>query len=136
MLVCICALKASAQDVLHLMINNKSVGQASTDMASPLTYQVSKSKYKNVRSIVLDDVQQSPVAVYKRSIEIVGDNDKQLFTTNESVTKAGRFIITKPAILKLLSKQNVLKVFLQQNPRNNMMGMPSRRNLLAELHMK
>ena len=101
MLVCICALKAPAQDVLHLMINNKSVGQASTDMASPLTYQVSKSKYKNVRSIVLDDVQQSPVAVYKRSIEIVGDNDKQLFTTNESVTKAGRFIITKPAILKL-----------------------------------
>jgi hypothetical protein len=131
----LCSFEASAQDVLHLMINNKSIGEITTT-STPTVLQAQRSKYKNAKRVEFEYRQSQPVAVYKRSIEVTDDQGKSIYIVNESATKPGYYLISSASILSKMLKENVIKVYLMQNPRNNRMSLPSRRSLLVELHIK
>lgn len=134
--IVVSAMTLQAQDVLHLSINNKSIGEAPVNSETPMVLQVSKAKYRNIKSLILEYRQTQPVAAYKKSIEITDDKESVLYTGEELSSKPGKFAIVSASSLKKLAKQNILKVYILLNPRNDRMGMPSRRNLVAELHMK
>ena len=125
----------SAQDVLHLTLNNRSIGQLTTT-ETPTILETQRSKYKNIKKLVLDFRQKMAVSAYKRTLDITDEKENSIYSINESTSKPGTYIISSQSILKKMGKENVLKVFLLQNPRDNRMMMPSRRNLLVEVHMK
>lgn len=135
-LICVSAFSSNAQDILSLTINNRAVGHTTVNPDSPIVLQVNRSKYKNIKNIILDYKQTIPVEAYKRSIELVDEQEHVIFTSEELPGRPGRFVLHANPILKKLLQSKMLKLFLLSNPRNAMMGMPSRRNLLAELHMK
>ena len=130
--------KAIAQehDVVNVLINNKSVGKLSVNSSTPIAIEAKRSKYKTVKKVALDFNQFESAAAYKKSLEITDGSEKPIYSIEESATKPGYYILTSSSILKKMLKENTLKVFLLQNPRNNRMAMPSRRSLLVELHMK
>ena len=135
MIFCIYSFHASAQDVMHLTINSRSIGEI-TIGPTPAIVEAVRSKYKNAKKVELEYRQSMPVAAYKRTLEITDTDEKQICTINESATKPGYYTINSSTTLKKLLKEKVIKVFLLQNPRNERMAMPSRRSLLIEVHMK
>ena len=94
---------------------------------------VQKSKYKNVSSLTLVYREVNISKVYKRSIDITDDSDKLLYHAMESKLKPGWFSI-RIVSLRSISSKKTIKVYLLEDPANDMMALPSRRKLLADLH--
>jgi hypothetical protein len=95
---------------------------------------VKKSKYKNVSSITLVYKERNMEKIYKRSIDITNDSDKLLYHTRESKLKPGWFSMSIPMLRSIRAKEKTIKVYLLEDPANDMMALPSRRKLLAVLH--
>lgn len=133
-MLCLSFFSASAQDVVRLSLNNKFIGEVTTG-STPAVLEVPRARYKNIKKLDLEFKQGEPVAAYKRLLEISDNQQTQICLLNES-DKAGHYVITSLPVLKKLLKENDLKVYLLQNPKDNRMSMPSRRTLLVELHIK
>ena len=123
------------KNVITLLIGGKKVGERIvTD--SPAIITVNKLKYKKVTDITLI-IKQSPANnIYKRTLQVTDENESVLFEVNESRLKHNWYAIKVAAIKQKLTDQKIIKVFLAENPANNMMKMLSRRTLLAALYFK
>ena len=123
-----------AQDV-SLIINGKKIGER-TITDSPSVIDVKKSRYKNITTATVIIKQSTRNNVFKRIIEITDANETILYTINESSSKPGWYKINLTSMRVKLLKQEVIKVYLAENPANDMMKVRSSRKLLAELHLK
>ena len=129
-------LMVNGQDILRLVVNNKNIGEVKLDNVTPLVLQANKAKYKKSKSAFLIYKQQQPVAVYRKSMEITDEKDNLILNIEESSTTPGRFSISSSMVIKKIFAHPSIKLYLMLSPKNEMMAMPSRRNLLVELHMK
>jgi len=129
-------LNAFAQkDVLRLVINGEEISKKS-ETGTPEIIAVDKVKYKKTSYIILI-LKRFPVnTVYKRSLQITDTNENPLQEISEQKSKVGWFKISLIKIRPLLLKQEIIKVFLLENPANDMMKLPSRKKLLTELHFR
>lgn len=127
---------SSAQSYIKLTLNNKLVGKAVVPDQAPITFEVPINKYKNIKSLIVEYILKEPMDVYKKNIEIAGDNDVMIAGTNEESLKPLRLAVSSNSLLKKIYHQKTLKLYIILNPRNPMMSMPSRKNLLAEVHFK
>ncbi len=120
------------QATMSVVINGKKSHESTNDSAEVIN--VRKSKYKNVSSLTLVYRQQNMSKVYKRSIEITNESGKPLYHTKESKLKPGWFPMNIVTLRNISLKEKTIKVYLLEDPANDMMALPSRRKLLAELH--
>jgi hypothetical protein len=120
---------------LTVYINNKKL--ATTKISEdPAVISVSRSKYKKASRVTIILDKNSVNTVYKRTLEITGENENLLYQLTDLRSKAGVFKINLVPIKKKLTRQKVLKVYMAEDPANDMMKLPSKRNLLAEIHLK
>ncbi|MGI8580992.1 MAG: hypothetical protein ACR2KX_02285 [Chitinophagaceae bacterium] len=123
------------KDVIQILISGKKIGEAPIT-ESPSSISVNKMKYKKISDLTLIIKQSGVNKVYKRTLQITDENENQLFTINEQRSKVGLYKINLTKMREQLLKQNMLKVFLAEDPANEMMNLPSKRKLLAELHLR
>ena len=123
------------KDVIQLLISGKKMGEAPIT-ESPSIISANKMKYKKISDLTLIIKQGGVNKVYKRTLQITDENENQLFAINEQRSKVGLYKINLTKMRQQLLKQNMLKVFLAEDPANEMMKLPSKRKLLAELHLR
>lgn len=120
-----------AQDIVSISINGKKIGE-SVVTETPAIINVNKAKFKNLKSLTVMVKQAEPNAVYKRTLQVTDENESVIYQVNES--KHGLYKINLTAFRSTILKQKIIKVFLAENPANNMMRILSKRTLLAEIH--
>ena len=123
------------KDVVTLIINGKKVGEQNIT-ESPTAISVNKMKYKKISDLTVIIKQSTVNKVYKRTLQITDENESMLFSVNEQRSKVGLYKINLTKIRHQLLQQDIIKVYLAEDPANDMMKLPSRRNLLAELHLR
>lgn len=123
------------KNFVTLLIDGKKMGdRVITD--SPAIITANKLKYRKASEVILI-LKQIPVNnIYKKTIQITDENESVLLEANEVRSKPGWYKINIPAIKQKLLNQKIIKVFLAENPANDMMKMLSKRTLLAEVHFK
>ena len=127
-----CAIKAQN---LTVYLNNKKAATISVG-EDPVVTNIKVKKYRNTSRLVLALDKQSMKSVYKRTLQVTDENENLLYQLTDSRSNAGVFKINLASLRKKLAGQKVLKVFLAEDPANDMMKLPSKRNYLAELHLK
>lgn len=121
------------QDQVRVVINGRKVGETKIG-DDPLNINISKLKYKDVGKVTLFVNQPSLKGAYKRTLEITDDNEINLLSVDESPSKASCYKINLTPVRSKLLLLSVIKVFIAESPANDMMRLPSRRKLLAQLH--
>lgn len=121
-----------AQDKLNIFVNNKNAASITVG-TEPVTISLKKlysSKTKDI-SVNYQKIAESP---YKQSLEITDLDEKQNTLIPLSGTKKENIyaVLKKYKFFKCYN----VKIFLLQNPANDMMLMPSRRTYLGELTIK
>lgn len=129
------AVNVFSQDVISVIINGKKIGET-TISDQPAVIEIKKIKYKNLPAVTLIIKQALRNDAFKRSIEITDENESKLYTVYESSSKQGWYKIKLAAIRSNLLKENLIKVFLDEDPANSMMRIRSSRKLLAVIHLK
>lgn len=122
-------------DVVSVIINGKKVGQQAIS-ENPSAINVNKAKYKKISALLVMVKQSTVNNIYKRTLQITDENEGLLFSVNEQKTKTGFFKINLAKTRQQLLGQHVIKVYLAEDPANDMMKMPSKRQLLAALHFR
>ena len=123
------------KDIVTLVINGKKVGEQNIT-ESPSAISVNKMKYKKISDLTVIIKQSTVNKVYKRTLQITDENESMLFSVNEQRSKVGLYKINLTKVRRQLLQQDIIKVYLAEDPANDMMKLPSRRNLLAELHLR
>ncbi len=123
------------KDVVTLIIKGKKVGEQNIS-ESPSAISVNKMKYKKISDLTVIIKQSTVNKVYKRTLQITDENESMLFSVNEQRSKVGLYKINLTKIRHQLLQQDIIKVYLAEDPANDMMKLPSKRNLLAELHLR
>ncbi|MEO7292887.1 MAG: hypothetical protein ABIW34_07280 [Ginsengibacter sp.] len=122
-------------DIVRLMIGTKVIGETIiTDNAEPVS--VNKLKYKKVSDLTVVIKQNTINKIYKRTLQITDENESLLFSVDEQKTKVGLYKINLTKVRKQLLQQDIIRVFLAEDPANSMMRIPSKRKLLTELHLR
>ena len=117
---------------LSAIINGKKTGEKIiTETPAKLTVQ--RVKYKNVHSLTLV-LNHTASSVYKRSVEFTNESGTPVYLIHESKSKLGFFIINLSQARHIISNERLLKLYLLEDPSNDLMALPSRRNLLIEIH--
>jgi len=136
LLALIFSVKLFAQnDVVTLIINGKKVGER-TVTENPSIISVNKTKYKKIFDLTVIIKHATVNKIYKRTLQITDENESLLFSVNEQKAKAGLFKINITKTRQQLLQQVIIKVYLAEDPANGMMKIPSKRQLLAELHFR
>lgn len=136
LLALIFSVKLFAQnDVVTLIINGKKVGER-TVTETPSAIKVNKAKYKKISDLKVIVEQATVNKIYKRTLQVTDENESLLFSVNEQKAKVGLFKINLTKTRQQLLKQDIIKVYLAEDPANDMMKIPSKRELLAELHFR
>ena len=120
--------------VVSVLINGKKIGERVIKENADII-QVQKLKFKNVTLLTVVYQQVNMSKVYKRSLEITNQDDSSLYHVQESKLKPGWFRINIPIARKIFLKEKKIKVYLLEDPANDLMALPSRRKLLVELKM-
>jgi hypothetical protein len=125
----------SQQDEISVLLNNKIIGKTfiKEDSLNVITIKKSDSK-ESTLTIILN--LNAPNKVYKRNIELTDGNEIELSNINESTSDPGTYKVDLTGTGEKILEQQVIKIFLEENPVNEKMAIPSRRKLLAELHLK
>jgi hypothetical protein len=122
---------AQGSTISAIVDGKKTHEKVITDTPSILTIQ--RAKFKNVHSLVL--VCRLPVnKVYKRSVDFTDQNDLPVYHVQESKLKPGTFIINASMGRRIMAKEKIVKVYLDEEPSNDLMALPSHRKLLIEIH--
>ena len=136
LLALIFSVKLFAQnDVVTLIINGKKVGER-TVSEDPSVINANKTKYKKISDLTVVFKQATVNNIYKRTLQITDENESLLFSVNEQKAKAGLFKINLTKTRQQLLQQDIIKVYLAEDPANEMMRIRSQRQLLAELHFR
>ncbi|MEP6614998.1 MAG: hypothetical protein ABJA57_00395 [Ginsengibacter sp.] len=121
------------QDRISVVVNGKKTGdKAVNENATVLYLQI--SKYRKVSSLALVYMHANGSNVYKRSVEITNEKSGLLFILKETKSKQGWFIANMSTMRKMFAKEKTIRVYLLEDPANDLMALPSRKILLAELH--
>ena len=122
-------------DIVRLIIGGKVIGETTiTDNPTPIN--VNKLKYKKISDLTVIIKQNTVNKIYKRTLQITDENESLLFSVNEQKIKAGMFKINLTKMRQHLLQQDTIKVYLAEDPANSMMKIPSKRQLLTELHLR
>ena len=122
-------------DIVRLIIGGKVIGETTiTDNPAPIN--VNKLKYKKISDLTVIIKQNTVNKIYKRTLQITDENKSLLFSVNEQKIKAGMFKINLTKMRQHLLQQDTIKVYLAEDPANSMMKIPSKRQLLTELHLR
>ncbi len=122
-------------DDVTVVVNGKLFGKAAIG-EDPAVINVNKLKYKKVPDLTVMIRQSSVNRIYKRTLQITDEKEQNLFSVPEQRSKIGSYKINLIKVRQQLLKQSIIKVFLAEDPANDMMRIPSKRKLLAELHLK
>ena len=122
-------------DIIRLIINGKTIGQVPIT-ENPAIISVNKLSYKKISDLTLIIKQKVVNKIYKRTLQITDKKDSLLFSVNEQRTKAGLYKIDLTKMRQQLLQQDIIKVYLAEDPANAMMRIPSKRQLLTELHLR
>ena len=136
LLALIFSVKLFAQnDVVTLIINGKKVGER-TVSEDPSVINANKTKYKKISDLTVVFKQATVNKIYKRTLQITDENESLLFSVKEQKAKVGLFKVNLTKTRQQLLQQDIIKVYLAEDPANGMMKIPSKRQLLAELHFR
>ena len=136
LLTVIFSVKLFAQnDLVTLIINGKKIGEQ-TVTENPVVISVNKMKYKKISDLTVMIKMHSVSNIYKRTLQITDKNESILFSVNEQKTKVGLYKINLTKMRPQLLQQDIIKVYLAEDPANAMMRIPSKRQLLTELHLR
>ncbi|HEY8689889.1 MAG TPA: hypothetical protein VIM07_11695 [Chitinophagaceae bacterium] len=122
-------------DVVSLIINGKKIGEQ-TVTENPSVISVNKTKYNKISDLSVVVKQATVNNIYKRTLQITDENESLLFSVNEQKANAGSYKINLTKVRQQLLQQHIIKVYLAEDPANGMMKIPSKRQLLAELHFR
>ena len=122
-------------DIVRLIINGKSIGEVPIT-ETPAVITVNKMKYKKIPDLTLIIKQKVVNKIYKRTLQITDKNESLLFSVNEQKAKIGLYKINLTKMRQQLLQHNAIKVYLAEDPANEMMRIRSQRQLLAELHLR
>ncbi|HUS00332.1 MAG TPA: hypothetical protein VMY77_01320 [Chitinophagaceae bacterium] len=122
-------------DEVNVSVNGKKIGKISV-AKDPAVITVNKIQYKKIPNLTVTIKQSSVNRIYKRTLQVTDENESLLFNVAEQRAKIGLYKIDLTKKRQLLLKQNIIKVFLAEDPPNPMMRIPSKRKLLAEIHLK
>ena len=122
-------------DEVSVLVNGKRIGKT-TVAEDPAIITVNKSQYIKIQGLTVMIKQGSVNKIYKRTLQVTDENETLLFKVAEQRSKIGLYKIDLTKKRQLLLKQNTIKVFLAEDPPNGMMRIPSKRKLLAEIHLK
>ena len=125
----------SQNDRITVIINGKKAGEKMV-AEDPAIVSVNKTRYKKLTGLTVMIRQGAVNKIYKRTLQITDENEERLFQVAEQRSKPGVYKINLIKMRPLLLKQNIIKVFLAEDPPNEMMRIPSKRKLLVELHLK
>ena len=78
----------------------------------------------------------STSSVYKTTLQVTDEDENLLYQQPEPRSKPGIFKINLVPFRRKFLSAGLLKVYLAEDPANDMMKLPSKRNLLAEIHLK
>lgn len=125
----------SQQDEISVLLHDKIIGKTfiKDDSLNVITIKKPDSK-ESTLTIVLN--LNAPNKVYKRNIELIDGNGNELSNINESTSDPGTYSVNLSGTGEKILQQQIIKIFLEENPVNEKMSIPSRRKLLAELHLK
>lgn len=118
---------------ISAVVNGKKIGET-TVTDSPAVIYVDKIKIKKWPEVILMIRQRPLNEIYKRTLQITDGNENMLYQFDESKSKIGMYKIRLAPIRQKLLHQKIIKIFLAEDPANDMMRLPSKRSLLAELH--
>lgn len=122
-------------DIVRLIIGGKVIGETTiTDNPEPVS--VNKLKYKKVTDLTVIIKQNTVNKIYKKTLQITDENESLLFTVDEQKTKVGVYKINLTKRRQQLLQQDIIRVYLTEDPANSMMKIPSKRQLLTELHLR
>ena len=122
-------------DEVSVSVNGKRIGK--TIIAEdPVIISIIKVRYKKIPGLTVTVKQSSVNKIYKRTLQVTDEDEKSLFHIAEQRTKIGLYKIDLIKKRPVLLKQDIIKVFLAEDPPNTMMRIHSKRKLLAEIHLK
>jgi hypothetical protein len=135
-ITCIISLQLFAQtDEVSVSVNGKRPGKIAV-AEDPVVTSVNKMQYKKISNLTVTIKQGSVNRIYKRTLQVTDENENLLFKIAEQKSKIGLYKIDLSKKRRLLLKQDIIKVFLAEDPPNDMMRIPSKRKLLAVIHLK
>ena len=122
-------------DQVSVSVNGKRIGKIAV-AEDPVIVTVNKMQYKKIPKVSIMIKQSAVNRIYKRTLQVTDENESLLFHIAEQRSKIGLYNVDLTKKRQLLLKQNIIKVFLAEDPPNDMMRIPSKRKLLAEIHLK
>ncbi len=130
------SVNVSAQtDMIRVIIGGKTIAERGIT-ANPEPVIVNKKNYKKISDLTIIVKQSAANKIYKRTLQITDENESLLFSANEQKIKVGMFKINLVKMRQQLLKQEIIRVYLAEDPANSMMRIPSKRQLLTELHLR
>lgn len=122
-------------DEVSVSVNGKRIGKIAV-AEDPAVITVNRTRYKKIPNLTVTIKQSSVNRIYKRTLQVTDENEQLLFRVAEQRAKIGLYKIDLTKKRQLLLKQNIIKIYLAEDPPNDMMRIPSKRKLLAEIHLK
>ncbi len=122
-------------DIVRLLIGGKVIAET-VIIENPEPVNINKIKYKKVADLTLLIKQSTLNKIYKRTLQITDENESLLFSVDEQRTKVGLYKINLNKMRQQLLQHDIIKVYLAEDPANSMMRIPSKRQLLTELHLR
>jgi transposase len=130
------SVNVSAQtDMIRVIIGGKTIAERGIT-ANPEPVIVNKKNYKKISDLTIIVKQSAANKIYKRTLQITDENESLLFSVNEQKIKIGMFKINIVKMRQQLLQQETIRVYLAEDPANSMMRIPSKRQLLTELHLR
>jgi hypothetical protein len=124
-----------AQLTVNVFINGTKAGQyeIKKDQTEGGGLPYKKKDYKKIDKLTLEISGAALGKGYTKKIEVIEDENKVLYTANETLGADGQFILAEKAIYKKLIKGDAVKFYLILNPSNTKSKMPSRKIYMGML---
>ena len=123
-----------AQYNLSAVIKGKETAKI-TVVDSPSIITIKKSGYKNIGSFLIIVNSAKTSAAYKRTLELISEKGKVLYTAEEDPQQQGIFPFDLKGICKKILSQKIINLMLEENPSNPKMKIPSRIKQLAKVYL-
>ncbi len=127
-----------SQDTIIVFANSKNIHQQQVDAYNTKTeLAVSKGPIKNVTQLSLQiSGKETTARIYKKTVQILDEKNKELATINEDAKNTGTYIFTDKNLIAKICKGFPVLLYLQMNPANDMMAVKSKILFFGKLIMK
>ncbi|MDP4283092.1 MAG: hypothetical protein Q8891_01610 [Bacteroidota bacterium] len=101
----------------------------------PATIIINKSSYKKITGFLIKVNSPNISAAYKRTLEVVSEKEKMLFSTEEDISNPGIFPFELKRVCKKILSKKIINLILVENPADSRMKIPSKMKKLAKVYL-